>query len=204
MTEQDEQDLRELQAELVADERSPWQPRCVSRVFGSASAGQSFVFTMQVWIDLDAVRSPFLLGELPDPDDDVLERFREAFAAFGHVAAEPEKLEGDELALLGHKILRAIREGFAMRVKLGPPPGSKLAEDPGLGEWLSMLRFLKAQMGFSLAEALALPVAQAFALIVSQRTFEGWSVQGESYSDRDDPPSPAEQDSGVTREVTHG
>lgn len=184
MNAQDEQDLRDLQAELLEAERSPWQPRCVALAFREHAG--AFVFTMQVWIDLSAVRSPFLLGTLPDPDeDDVLERFREAFAAFGHASADLEKLDGDELALLGHKMVRTIREAFAMRVNLLPPEGAKVQENPGTGEWLTILRFLKAQMGFSLAEALSAPVAQAFALIVSQRTFEGWTLADETYAFRD-------------------
>lgn len=193
MTAEDEQDLRELQAEIVSAERSPWQPRCVARAFRSAAAGESFVLTMQAWIDLDAAQSPFLLGRLPEAEDDVIERFRQALAIFGHTAAVPEKCEPDELVALGGKMLRAIDGAFAMRVRLQPPEGATLADDPGMGDWLTILRFLKAQMGFPMWEALALPVAQAFALIVSQRTFEGWNLAGESYASRD-------IDSGETRE----
>jgi hypothetical protein len=185
MNAKDEQELRELQADLLAAERSPWQPRCVSRAFRSEPA--AFVFTLQTWIDLDALRSPFLLSQLPDPEDDVIARFREALAAFGHTITSPEKCEGDELALLGHKMLRTIREAFAMRVNLMPPNGASVQDNPGTGEWLTILRFLKAQMGFGLPEALALPVAQAFALIVSQRTFEGWTVADETYATREVP-----------------
>ena len=186
MTATDEQDLREMQAELVSAERSPWQPRCVARAFRSQE--ESFVFTMQAWIDLDAAASPFLLGQLPEAED-ALAQFEVAFAAFGHQGTTPEACEPEELILLGRKMLAEIGRGFAMRLHLAPPEGCKLAggSDNGLGDWLPILACLKSQIGFSLAEALSLTVGQAFALIAAHRCNEGWGIAGETYAQRDIP-----------------
>lgn len=178
----DEQDLRELQAEILAEETSPWEPPVVARAFVRASEAETFVFRMQTWIELSAVGSPFLLLRLPTAEEAVIGHFRAALAAFGHHDTRPEDCEPEELVALGNKIVRAIRAGFAMRLRLLPPEGKELAEDPGCGQWLSTMRFLKAQMGFALWEAQELPVAQAFALIVAQRTFEGWRVADQTYA----------------------
>ena len=186
MTATDEQDLREMQAELVAATRSPWQPRCVARAFRTSEA--AFVFTVQAWIDLDSCASPFLLGQLPEAEV-ALAQFEVAFEAFGHQGTTPEACEPEELILLGQKMLLEIGRGFAMRLQLAPPEGCKLAggSDNGLGEWLPILACLKSQIGFSLAEALSLTVGQAFALIAAHRCNEGWGVAGETYAQRDVP-----------------
>ena len=185
MSGQDDQDLRELQAELLDVERSPWQPRCVARAFRTSE--DPLVFTMQAWLDLDAVASPFLLEEMPE-DGDYLAQYEVAFAAFGHVTTTPEACEPAELVLLGQKMIRAIVLGFSMRVKLSPPEGRKSSgADNGLGDWLPVLACLKSQLGFSLSEALALPVGQAFALIAGHRCNEGWSVAAGNYAQRDLP-----------------
>jgi hypothetical protein len=183
MTAQDEQDLRELQAELLDVEVSPWEPRCVARAFRSVVS--PFVFTMQAWIDLDAAGSPFLLLQLPEAED-ALAAFEVAFEAFGHVATTPEACDDDELVLLGNKMILTIARGFSMRLKLSPPEGFEAAEaDNGLGDWLPILACLKGQLDFSLAEALALDVGQAFALVAAHRCNQGWSVSGENYTLRD-------------------
>ncbi len=202
MTE-DEQDLRAMQAELLAAEQSAWEPRCVARAFGSgkweAGSGKVFVFTMQVWIDLEAVESPFLLGRLPEAEV-ALEQFEEAFRAFGHEGTTPEACDGEELVLLGRKMLVVIGREFAMRVRLSPPEGYRNCgsrnADCGMGDWLPIVACLKTQLGFGLAEALALPVGQAFALIAAHRCNEGWGVAGETYVLRDVPEEEAHAKDG--------
>ena len=169
MTSQDEQDLREMQAELVAAATSPWEPSCVAMAFRTADS--PFVLTMQAWIDLEAAQSPFLLGKLPEAEE-ALAHFELAFEVFGHMESTPEACTPEELILIGRKMQRAISRGFSTRVKLAPPEGSKLAG-------------LKSQLGFSLAEALALRVDQAFALIAAHRINEGWQVAGETYAQRE-------------------
>ena len=185
MTKTDEQDLREMQAELADAARSPWEPRCVAREFRTND--DPFVFTMQAWIDLDAAASPFLQLILPE-EQNYLAQFEVAFAVFGHVATTPEACDPDELVLLGNKIIDVIARGFSMRVKLAPPEGYKAARAAdGLGDWLPIAACLKSQLGFTLAETLALPVGQAFGLIAGHRCNEGWSVVGETYAQRDLP-----------------
>lgn len=185
MTAQDEQDLRELQAELVQADQSLWEPACVAAAFCTTDA--PFVLTMQGWIDLEAAESPFLLGSLPDAEV-ALDHFRLAFAAFGHERTTPEECDPEELVALGRMMLRAISAGFSMRARLAPPDGCKMVSgDNGLGEWLPIVACLKSQLGFSLTEAMALPVAQAFALVAAHRCNEGWSVCGETYRMRNVP-----------------
>lgn len=186
MTAQEEQDLREWSAELAGAERSPWEPRCVAQAFCSGAADEALVFTMQVWIDLEAVRSPFLLGQMPEAEV-AYARFAEAIRAFGHPSPTPEACTGEELVSVGQQIIRVIGQAFAMRLRLAPPEGmvSQAAADNGAGDWLPVVACLKSQLGFSLADALALPVGQAFALIVGHRCNQGWSVAGETYVSRD-------------------
>jgi len=184
MTEQDKQDLRELQEELLAAEQSPWQPMCVARMF-ARDAGTPFVLTMQGWIDLEARRCPLLVGELPEAEE-AIEEFEAAFAAFGHTATTPEACEPHELVMLGHMMMRAIRDAFAMQVRLSPPEGCQIAaKDNGMGQWLPVMACLGGQMGMSLAEARAMPAGEAFALIAAHRCNEGWSVAGEDYATRE-------------------
>ncbi len=185
MKPEDLKDLREMQSELLAVESSFWQPRCVSRTFWSCE--EPFVFTMQAWIDLDAIQSPFLLGELPPPEEAIW-HFQEAFAAFGHWQTTPDACDPEELILLGRKMIAAISEGFSMRVKLSPPEGRQSAAgENGLGDWLPIMACLKSQLMFSLAEIEALPVGKAFALLAAHRCNEGWSVSSETYAMRDIP-----------------
>ena len=184
MNAQDEQDLRELQAELVTASASPWEPRCVARAFRRSE--QPFVFTMQTWIDLDAARSPFLLLQLPEAETAV-EEFEVAFRAFGHFPTRPDRCEPEELILLGEKLIGVIREGFSMRVKLTPPEGQKsdAGIENGLGVWLPILGCLVSQVGIAPDAAMRLPVAQAFALTAAHRCNQGWNVGGETYEHRD-------------------
>ena len=204
MTQQDEQELRELQAELVAAERSPWQPRCVARAFRGAAAGAPFVLTMQAWIDLDAAQSPFLLGRLPEPEEAYF-RFEEAFAAFGHRGTTPEECDGYELVLLGRKIIDAILEAFSMRVRLEPPEGfATKSVNNGMGEWLPIVTCLVGQLGFTLHAARMLPVGEAFALIAAHRCNQGWTVAGEGYALRDVTDDGGGDTAATEGGVTHG
>jgi hypothetical protein len=193
--EEDEQlkGLRELQEQLAGTARSPWQPRCVARAFRSPEAddrhqiSQAFVFTMQTWIDLDAVQSPFLLEELPDPDlghEAVISAFEEAFAAFGHTGTTPAECAPFQLVLLGKSMIRVIRQGFAMRLRMNPPKGfeSSAGSDDGFGDWLPVMACLKAQLYFGWEEALAMQVERALAVVNAHRRNEGWTPAETPYA----------------------
>lgn len=191
MTEQDANDLRALGMELAEAARSPWEPRCVAAAF-SRHAGP-WVFRMQTWVDLEAVQSPFLLGEMPEAEE-ALYHFRKAFEAFGYEGTTPEECDAEGLLLLGARMVQAISNGFAMRVPVAPAERdmASTSSDEGLGEFLPILACLVTQMGFRLDDALQLPVGRAFALIVAHRVNQGWRVTGESYATRDIPEDPSD------------
>jgi hypothetical protein len=178
--------LRELQAQLAGTAQSPWQPRCVAEAFRSPAISHAFVFTMQAWIDLDAVQSPFLLEELPDPDlgeGAIITAFEEAFAAFGHTGTTPAECAPFQLMLLGKSMIRVIRQGFAMRLRMNPPKGFESAgADDGFGDWLPVMACLKAQLYFGWDEALALQVERALAVVNAHRRNEGWTPAETPYA----------------------
>lgn len=185
MTPEETAQLRELGEELSGAAHSPWEPRAVAEAFRRDDE-EVFVLTMQAWIDLDAARSPILQGDLPEPDGAVLEHYAAAFAAFGYTAATPGACEAEELILLGQKMIAAVREGFSMALRMTPPGGAGTSPDRGgFGTWLPLLACLKTQLGFSLTEAMSVPVKQAFALIAAHRANEGWTVAGEPYQYRE-------------------
>lgn len=185
MNDNDLRDLQEFQEELLEAERSPWQPGCVSEAFFSEQS--PFVLTMQVWTDLEKMKSPFLLAQLPDAEN-AIEKFEEAFRAFGHWETKPENCDPEELILLGRMMIRSICNAFAMRLRLEPPEGCKsVTGNNGLGNFLPLLACLTSQLGLSVSDALALPVARAYALVAAHRCNEGWSVSGETYANMDVP-----------------
>ena len=170
--------LRELQARLAGVSASPWQPRCVAAAFRTPDIEHPFVFTMQTWIDLDAVESPFLLGRLPSPDlewEGIEAAYRDALAAFGREATSLEECDADAFIHIGRSLIRAINRGFAMRLRMNPPKGFESAGgDDGFGDWLPVMACLKAQLYFGWDEALVMPVKQAFGVINAHRRNEGW------------------------------
>ena len=187
MTPEEEQGLRELQAELVGLSKSPWQPRCVAGAFHSGRADDPFIFTMQAWIDLDHAQSPFLELKIPEPEA-MLPALANAFRAFGQGQASTADLTPVDAMILGDKIIDSIAQGFSMIIPMQYPNHTNAAaENDGFGGWLPILAALKSQLGFALAEALLLPVGQAYGLIAAHRRNEGWKPSGETYSTRDVP-----------------
>jgi len=180
MTAEEEQNLRALGADLAGAEQSPWQPRVVCRAF--ARVPGALVLTMQGWIDLEAARSPLLEGSLPDADDadGQLTRAVDAFG-LGPLVAEP-----GERDLLVVAMLDAVFAAFETRLAMrAPGPESSPLAPGGFGAWLPVLACLIAQLGMSRPDALATPVAQAFALIAAHRHNQGWHVTEATYAQRD-------------------
>jgi hypothetical protein len=174
-------ELVKISEEAAEVLRSPWEPRCVARAFASHQPG-TFTMTMQVWIDLAAIRSPLLQEAAPES----LEEFRDALEAFGVVEKEGCELTPEEAAVMTDEMLTAVRDAFSMGLKMQPPNGTVADEEPdGFGDWLIVWAALKTQCGCTRAEALAFPVGQAFALIAAARRNEGWKVTGEPYALRD-------------------
>lgn len=157
--------------------QSPWQPACVARAF--ASGPSRLWFTMQRWIDLEAIRSPLLLGEIPAMDE-----LDAALQVFGETIDGKTPAEAVQLAEL---VLREIREGFAMAVKVTPPEaGGELGVDEsGIGDWLALYACLVTQCRLSHAEVMRMKVGAAYALLVGHRVNRGWRVAGIGYAQRD-------------------
>lgn len=176
-----------LPRDLAGAEQDPWQPRCIARAFATPREAVA-VFTMQTWIDLDAARSPLLEGVLPQTGDG-LDAAIDAFRC-GPVDLTPEEAVG-----LGLMMLDAIHAAFAMRLEVTPPGGDGDARSRGLaggfGDWLPIYAALVAQLGLSIADANALPVGKALALLASHRRNCGWMPAGATYAQRDEARAPA-------------
>lgn len=175
MTAEEQTAFEAESAQVAGALQSPWEPACIARAFASRSLG-TLDFTMQVWIDLEAIRSPLLLGVLPE----TAEEFACAAAIFGCEIAE---LSAEEMADLGGAMRRAIAEAFAMNVAMTPPK-SEPAEG-GFGTWLPIFEALLGECGMSRVGALETPVGQAYAILAARRRREGWTAGGEVYAFRE-------------------
>lgn len=138
------------------------------------------VLTMQGWIDLDAARSPLLLGRLPGTEEDLAA----AFAVF--LPGGLKTSTGTEVFTLSEIMRDEVRDAFAAALPMQPENAAADDEgDDGFGDFAPLLACLISQCGLSAAEAMALPVAQAFVLIASHRRNQGWKVAGKKYAFRD-------------------
>ena len=170
--------LKEIGMEAARALQSPWQPRCVSAAF--IAPRTPFVFTMQAWIELDAERSPLLIGELPETE----QQLAAALAAFGH--AGPVELTPEEAAGLALAMREAVDAGYSTMLKMRKPGAEEAAGgNDGFGQWLPLFACLVVQCSLSAEEARALPVAQVFALIAAMRHNESWECASEPYALRD-------------------
>jgi hypothetical protein len=177
MTEAEENDLRSLGEDLTGGAQNPAEPLCVARAFATSQPG-SIALTMQGWIDLEAIRSPLLRLELPDPPD-ALEAAARAFAL------TIDGLTPKEALLVATAMRRAAAEAFAMALPMRLPGGTESGGDDGFGAWLPLFAFLISECGLDPASARALRVDQAFALLAACRRNQGWTCAGVSYAQRD-------------------
>lgn len=175
---EDEAELLEVSRELAASLQSPWQPRCIAAAFATPTL-HSRHLTMQQWIDLDAIRSPFLLGEIPQDVDEFLA------AAQIFALNVSERTPPQDIAVLQQVILRACREAFALALPMQPPGRSEGGEDAGFGDWLPIYTCLVTECGLSPTEVMAHRVDRALATIATKRHNEGWKVGGQPYALRD-------------------
>ncbi len=166
-----------MSEDLAAAAQGPFEPRCVARAFAQHPR-RTFIFTMQVWINLDFIRSPLLLGNSLT----TLEEIEAALLAFGY--ATPEDTTPKDALYLVEGMSEAIHEAFAMTIRMRPAEAAT-ARDYGFGAWLPLLACLISEMGMSRAEALACPAGQAFALIAAMRCNQGWNETGTPYALRD-------------------
>lgn len=188
MTEQEEKELREFSADLAATENSPWEPRCLMRAFATPSP-DAIILTMQGWADLELIQSPILQSELPSN----FEQLEGAAKAFG---LSVDKISPDEGVGIASALCFAVSEGFALALPMRPPkectttPSGK----DGFGAWLPLLTFLIKECGLSYADASAMDVRRAFALMAAAQRSEGWECAGDTYLHRDMKDGPAQAD----------
>jgi len=177
MTEAEENDLRAMSDDLAKAAENLAEPRCVARAFATPAENQ-IVLTMQNWIDLEALRSPLLRLELPEPPD-TLEAAARVFALTIHGLTPKEAL------LVAGAMRRATAGAFAMALPMRRPGVAEGGGDDGFGAWLPLFAFLISECGLDAASARALPVDQAFALLAACRRNQGWECADVSYARRD-------------------
>lgn len=174
-------DLRRLGEELAGALHSPWEPACIARAFSTPAEGE-LALTMQQWIDLDAIRSPLLQGDLPK----TAAQLEAAAEIFGLAL---DDLDPDEAAAIGGAMLRACGTAFATALPMRQPDSqlstnnSQLSD--GFGTWLAMWAFLVSQCGLAPDAACALRVDRAYALMAATRRNQGWECAGTPYALRD-------------------
>ena len=177
--------LQSLGRDLAGAEQSPWEPTCVARAFATPPAG-ALRFTMQAWIDLDALRSPILQFQPPTLDD--LARVLTLLGATGEFTLTAA--EAGEIAVRATEVVEAA---FRMALPM-TKPGAEKGTNHGFGYWLPVLARLIAEARCSLREALAMEVGQAFALLAALDYLDGCHPAGcTNYARRDVPtihPSP--------------
>jgi hypothetical protein len=184
MNDEELKDLRELGQEVAGAMQSPWEPACVAKAFASQDsrfsiAGNSrLVLTMQVWMDLSAIHSPILLGELPGTGEE-LEGAAEAFGASAQDLSPAEAMD------LACAMRRCVGEAFAMQLPMKRPGAVDDGQEGGFGEWLPIYACLVTEIGIPRGEARAMDVREVFALIAAMRWNQGWSVAGEPYALRE-------------------
>ena len=192
MSPEDRADLDAMSRDIAGAYASAWEPACVTHAFRTPTS--KIVFTMQVWIDLDAIRSPLLEMEIPADLDDV----DRAIAAFGlqlagrvgilpaDAGVSPAALTGEEAFIIAESMRNAVRDGFSMALKMRAPEGMQaILACQGFGNWIPVIAALVIDAHCRLAEAKAMPVGQAFALLAAIKGNRGWTVEGTPYALRD-------------------
>jgi hypothetical protein len=177
MTPKEENDLRALGNELAEALQSPREPSCVARAFATPAPG-TIALTMQGWIDLEAIHSPLLRLELPEPPD-ALEAAARIFAL------TIRGLTPKEALLVARAMRRATAEAFATALPMRRPGDTDGGGDDGFGAWLPLFAFLILECGLDPASAHASRVDQAFALLAACRRNQGWACVEASYAQRD-------------------
>jgi hypothetical protein len=164
---------------LVAEAlNGPWEPAPIAKCFATPRPA-ALPFIIQMWFDLEALRSPLLLGEFPADADDA----EATCMAFG-LAKVPE--DGAAVAHLFAAMIEAIEQRFAMALRMVPEGEARTLPDQGFGRALPLLSDLMRLAGVtSLREALATDVGQAYALVAAARNGEGWRAVGTPYNLRE-------------------
>jgi hypothetical protein len=172
------EELCELSNASAEALQSPWEPLVVALAFSTPGRHERHL-TMQQWIDLHAIRSPYLHGERPDE--------RGFFAA-----AEILQLNvgsgtsAEDRAHLQNVILGACTRAFYTVQKMRAEKAQAGSyEEDGFGTWLPLYACLVAELGLTPETALALRVDRAFALIAGLRHNQGQRAVGVPYGLRE-------------------
>jgi len=172
LSSEDIDDLKALGREVAERQRAPHEPHCVALAFATPIEG-ALRFTIQQWIDLEAIRSPLLRGEdFGDP-----EQLRLAGHIFG-LSIDSETVTSDEADACVDAMRAVITDAFAMSLPMKPPGETDTADADGFGDWLLIYSCLVKECGIDPDAALHTEVARAFALIAGVRHNQGWRVAG--------------------------
>jgi len=188
--------LRAVSARIAgAQFESTWQPMVISHAFARRDHMPEARprVTMQGWIDLDAARSPFLVGGRPGLDDLVI-----AVRALGWTRelAELIDIEGKgpmatpERAIeIAGWVSMAIEEGRSTEIGMAPPEKMVSAwnGDEGFGEWGPIMACLLHELHIGFAEGLQMDRSRAVALVACLRANQGWKPKGDNYRLRETP-----------------
>lgn len=158
------------------------EPLILMRAFCEPEPGQ-VAMTMQQWAGLEKIRSPLLVGRLPE----TLGELERAAKVFGMSAASADDMS--EAMVLGEVLLDAVRAAFATSMPMKEPADDKepakdhelLREPDGFGQWLPIFACLVTQCGLSEDVALRMRVDRALALIAGHRRNQGWKADGWTY-----------------------
>lgn len=181
-------ELRAENARLAAVCNTGWEPRVVTLAFARQHSSR-IKFTLQTWIDLEAVESPLLRSEIPSDYDTAVDVMADALQAFEQPPIE-RAMEPEELLRAMRAMVQLIENAWAMNVPMqeptpqgGAPSGP--TRDPGTGRWLALYSCLVAQLGIAPDVALRMEVAKAYALVVGHRGNTGRVPTGISYAQMD-------------------
>lgn len=169
--------LRQFGDELSEALNSKWQPLCIAAAFRTAPPG-TLHLTLQGWIDLDFVRSPLLLGDIPED----LPGLQIALDAFGIMELDPFALTSEESLALAKQCREAVQRAFSTCLSMKPVEADSNCTPNGMGDWLPLYACLVTQCGVSPKDALELRVDRAYALIAGMRRNEGWQNAGTPYA----------------------
>jgi hypothetical protein len=158
-----------------AGQFSVWEPEVIAHAF--ARTQHQFVLTMQGWIDLSAVKSPILIEE----HCETVEEINAALAAFGW-PVRATSMEPEEELACEELMIAAVRRGFAAALPMSEPGATGSPGERKFGTWITVLAALVKRLGMGLAEAMQMPVEQAYMLVAAERWNEGWETSGVPYS----------------------
>ncbi|EDY16680.1 hypothetical protein CfE428DRAFT_5793 [Chthoniobacter flavus Ellin428] len=172
LTPQDIEDLKAFGSEISTAANAPHEPRCIARAFASPLE-TDLRFTMQVWIDLEAIQSPILRGEAFE-DAAQIEHAARAFA----MDLRPTTVTPKEAAACLDAMRDAIADAFELSLKMSRPGESQTGDSDGFGTWLPIYACLVTQCRIDPEAALRMDVGRAFALISAFRHNDGYRVAG--------------------------